>query len=479
MKRLWIETVGCQMNVLDSELVVGALRRQGYALTDRADDADVVLFNTCSIREHAEEKIYSALGTLKGAKKRKPETVIGVLGCMAQKDQEQVFKRAPHVDLVAGPGALAEIPELIEEIQRTRIPKSSFSLGRKEAPRRDVEASFASWDPERDPEMRPTPFQAFVRTQFGCDKFCTYCIVPSVRGPEQGRSPDEIVAECVKLAAQGVVEITLIGQTVNSYRWTHGDGRRERLSDVLARIDAIAGLARVKFVTNFPNDMTDDLLQAVRDLPKVAPYLHVPAQSGSDAVLARMKRHYTIAEYREMVARVRETVPGASISSDFIVGFCGETEEDFAASAELIRFARFKNSFIYQYSPRPGTKAWSDLRDDVPDDVKKRRNNELLAVQADVSRAEHRRFVGETVEVLVEGPSKLSRNDSGAVLQLVGRTATDHITVFEGPRSLIGSLAKIRVDDASTLTLYGTVDGVTRAARPVPARTAAPLPVVR
>ena len=461
--KLYLETLGCQMNVLDSELVVGALKRQGYVLTTESSEADVILFNTCSIREHAEEKVYSALGTLKAWKREKPDAVLGVLGCMAQKDQEGVFKRAPHVDLVCGPGALPEIPELVEQVKRTRIRATSFSLGRKEAPRREVEQSFASWDPDRDPEMRTNPFQALVRVQLGCDKFCTYCIVPSVRGPEQGRSPDEIVEECVKLADQGVVEITLIGQTVNSYR--HGS---TRLSDLLARVDPIAGLARIKFVTNFPNDMTDDLLQAVRDLPKVSPYLHVPPQSGSDAVLARMKRHYSRAQYDEMVARIRETVPGASISGDFIVGFCGETDEAFAKTCDLVRESRFKNSFIYQYSPRPGTKAFGDLPDDVPEEVKKRRNNDLLAVQSEVSRIDHRRFVGTTVEVLVEGPSKLSRahGATGDTMQLSGRTATDHIAVFDGPPSLAGRLVRVVVADASTLTLFGSVEGQPLTAAP-------------
>ena len=473
---LYIETLGCQMNVLDSELLVGALKRQGYVLAEKPDQADVVLFNTCSIREHAEEKVYSALGALKKHKRENPETVIGVLGCMAQKDQDGVFRRAPHVDLVCGPGALPEIPELVEEVRRTRIRRTSFSLDRREAPRRDVEASFASWDPERDPAMRPTPFQALVRTQLGCDKFCTYCIVPRVRGPEQGRSPDEIVAECVALAGQGVVEITLIGQTVNSYR--HG---RTRLSDLLARLSRIEGISRIKFVTNFPNDMTDDLLAAVRDVPKISPYLHVPAQSGSDRVLARMKRHYTRAMYDEMVDRIRETLPGASISCDMIVGFCGETEEDFAASADLIRRSRFKNSFIYQYSPRPGTKAF-EYDDDVPEETKKRRNNDLLAVQADVSRAEHRRFIGQTVEVLVEGASKKGRDESGDAVQLVGRTATDHIAVFDGPLSLAGRLVRVAIADASTLTLYGAVEGLPLTGpprlAPLPPRRVSPLPVL-
>ena len=477
MKKLFLDTVGCQMNVLDSELVVAGLRRQGYSLTDDPNDADVVLFNTCSIRELAEEKIYSALGKLKARKRLAPDIVIGVLGCMAQKDQEGIFKRAPHVDLVAGPGALEEIPELVEEIRRTRKPQMSLSLDRGDAGRREVERSFASFDPLRDSDARPTRFQAFVRTQFGCDKFCTYCIVPSVRGPEQGRDPDAIVREVELLATEGVVEVTLLGQTVNSYRYRHGDGRRVRFSDLLARVDAVPGIRRVKFVTSFPNDMTDDLLDAVRDLPNVAEYLHVPAQSGCDDVLSRMKRHYSVARYLEMVDRARERVPGVAISSDFIVGFCGETEESFQRSCDLVRRARFKNSFIFQYSARPGTEAFA-FADDVPDEVKKRRNNELLAVQQDVSRLEHRALIGRTVEVLVEGPSRLSRTSAAG--QLVGRSAGDHIVVFDGPASLAGTFVKVKIEDATALTLYGDVDGLDPAQLPprAPIRPRAALPVL-
>src|SRR6516162_1329487 len=227
-KKLYIETVGCQMNVLDSELVVGSLRRQGYELTHEATHADVILFNTCSVRQHAEDKIYSALGVLRGHKKRHPEKVVGVLGCMAQKDQELIFRRAPHVDILCGTGQLARLPELIAEVERTGRRQSALSLDRKEASRHEVEASFESYDPMRDPSMRPSPFQAYVRIQIGCDKFCTYCIVPSVRGPEQSRPPEHIAAEVCQLAAEGCKEITLLGQTVNSYRYGN-----ERLSDLL------------------------------------------------------------------------------------------------------------------------------------------------------------------------------------------------------------------------------------------------------
>src|SRR6516165_10147866 len=244
-KKFYIETVGCQMNVLDSELVVGSLRRQGYELTHQAADADVILFNTCSVRQHAEDKIYSALGRLRSHKQRHPDKVLGVLGCMAQKDQELIRRRAPHVDIVCGTGQLARLSELIAEVERTGRPQMAVSLDRKDASRHEVEHSFESYDPMRDPSMRPTPFQAYVRIMIGCDKFCTYCIVPSVRGPEQSRHPEHIGAEVRQLASEGCKEITLLGQTVNSYKYDLGDGRQVRLAELLACIHDMPGLARI------------------------------------------------------------------------------------------------------------------------------------------------------------------------------------------------------------------------------------------
>jgi tRNA-2-methylthio-N6-dimethylallyladenosine synthase len=457
-KKLYIETLGCQMNVLDSELVVGSLRRQGYVLTLEPTDADVILFNTCSVREHAEHKVYSALGRLRPHLARHPEKVLGVLGCMAQKDQELIRRRAPHVSVVCGTGQLARLPELIAEAQRTGTPQSALSLDRKGASRPDVEASFESYDPLRDPGMRPNRFQAYVRVMIGCDKFCTYCIVPSVRGPEQSRHPEQVAAEVRQLAGEGCKEVTLLGQTINSYHYQTGDGRRFRLADLLARVHDTGGIERLKFITNFPRDMGDDLLDAVRTLPKVCPYLHVPAQSGCNEVLRRMKRLYTIEYYRDMLARCRERVPGVAVSSDFIVGFSGETEESFGRTCELVETAGFKNSFIFKYSPRPGTKGDELYADDVPEEVKKRRNNDLLAIQNAVSLADHRRWIGRTVEVLVEGPSKTAlKRGSGPVVQLTGRTRTDHIVVFEGNLRLVGRTAAVAVEDATAFTLFGAV----------------------
>ncbi len=458
-KKLYIETVGCQMNVLDSELIVGSLRRQGYELTHEPTDADVILFNTCSVRQHAEDKIYSALGRLRGHKNRHPSKIIGVLGCMAQKDQELIRRRAPHVDIVCGTGQLARLPELIAEVQRSGTPQLALSLDRKEASRHEVERSFESYDPLRDPSTRPSHFQAYVRIMIGCDKFCTYCIVPSVRGPEQSRHPEPIAVEVRQLAAEGCKEVTLLGQTVNSYKYDLGDGRCVRLSDLLAQIHDTAGIERIKFITNFPRDMSDDLLDAVRELPKVCPYLHVPAQSGCNDVLRRMKRLYTVEYYRDMLARCRERLPGVAISSDFIVGFCGETEESFQRTCDLVRASSFKNSFIFKYSTRPGTKGHELYADDIPEEVKKRRNNDLLAIQNEVSLADHLSRIGQTVEVLVEGPSKtaLKQTNETGPRQLTGRTRTDHIVVFEGNERLTGQTVQVAIEEATAFTLFGTV----------------------
>ena len=457
--RLYIETVGCQMNVLDSEMVVANLRKKGYELAGEPQQADVILLNTCSVREHAEEKTYSQLGVLKQLKQRHPDKLIGVIGCMAQKDQKLVFERAPYVDLVVGPGQLHQIPDLIDAARSSGTKQLAVSLGRKDGTAEEIRRSHESFDPLRDPEMRPTPFQAYLRIQIGCDKFCTYCIVPTTRGPEQGRSPQQLVAEARILADQGCKEITLLGQTVNSYRFRAGE-QTTRLSDLLYSLQDVEGIQRIKFVTNYPKDMTDDLLAAVRDLSKVSSYLHVPAQSGSNRVLQRMKRGYTVEEYRDMMTRIRAMVPEATVSSDFIVGFCGETDDDFQKTVELVRECRFKNSFIFKYSERPGTKGAELFADDVPPEIKQRRNNELLAVQNAISEEDNQTLLGATVEVLVEGPSKLAVKrglDHDGPLQLMGRTAGDRIVVFDGNSRQIGQLLTLTIIDAAAHTLFGQV----------------------
>ncbi|MCH8830694.1 MAG: tRNA (N6-isopentenyl adenosine(37)-C2)-methylthiotransferase MiaB [Planctomycetes bacterium] len=480
--KLFIETVGCQMNLLDSELVVAALRKRGYELCDDDRQADTLLLNTCSVREHAEHKVYSRLGRLKHRKQIRPNAVIAVMGCMAQKDQELIFQRAPHVDLVVGTGQLAEIPDLIDEVRKTRKKELAVSLSRRDGSRDEVSGSFQSYDPLREPQMRPSLFQAFVRIMIGCDKFCSYCVVPMTRGPEQSRSPRDIEREVKVLADQGVREVTLLGQTVNSYRHTE-DGRLFRLSDLLHRIHDTAGIERIKFITNYPRDMSDDLLQAMRDLPKVARYLHVPLQSGCDEVLKIMKRGYSVGQYREMMHRIRETLPDCAVSSDFIVGHPGETEEAFARSMNAVREFRFKNSFIFKYSPRPGTKAHERFPDDIPDAVKRRRNNTMLDLQNEISADGNAEFIGREVEILVEGYSKSAVKqqdgkrqygdrkskkrtvppDSDSAprpdfrSQLVGRTRCDRIAVFDGNPRLAGSTVRVTVNDCTATTLIGSI----------------------
>jgi tRNA-2-methylthio-N6-dimethylallyladenosine synthase len=459
MKRLYIDTVGCQMNALDSELVAADLRNHDFEPVDRPGQADVILFNTCSVRQHAEEKVYSNLGRLRQLKRENPDKVIGVIGCMAQNHQQRVFKRAPFVDIVVGPGQLHQLPQLIEKVARGEGRQMEVSLGRKDGDRVRILRSHESFDPLRDPQMRPTPFQAYVRTQIGCDKFCTYCIVPSVRGPEQARSPEEILTETRHLAEHGCLEITLLGQTVNSYRYKEGE-KTVRLADLLSQMHDIDGLERIKFVTNFPKDMTDDLLSAVRDLKKVSPYLHVPAQSGSTDVLKRMKRGYTAEEYREMMDRINEQIPNSAVSSDFIVGFCGETEDEYQKTVDLVRDCRFKNSFIFKYSVREGTKADQLFEDDVPDDVKRRRNNELLALQNEISEEDNQTFVGRSLEVLVEGFSKAATDrgeTEGSSVQLTGRAHDDRIVVFQGNPRQVGQILPVTICDCTAHTLIGEV----------------------
>ena len=405
-KKFYIETLGCQMNVLDSELAAAALVQAGMLAVDRAYDADIVLFNTCSVRKHAEDKVYSALGRLKDWKKTNPGGILGVMGCMAQKEQKLIFQLAPNVDFVLGPGRLDSLVEMIDQAETGRKPDRSssrlicVSLDRTAHRHTDVLDSFRQHNPDRvlSPGMpldtvpldtdtvcvpdRPSGHgesPTLVRITFGCDQFCSYCIVPFVRGPEQSRPPKDIFGEVQHLARQGISKITLIGQAVNSYQHTDGE-KQTHLADLLYYISDIAGIEQIDFVTNYPR-IGDDLLKAVRDLPKVLKHFHVPAQSGSDTVLKRMNRHYTAAYYREMVDRIYGTIPGSTITSDFIVGFCGETDADFEQTVDLVKYCKFRNSFIFKYSERAGTKAAELYADDVPDDVKRERNNRLLAVQ--------------------------------------------------------------------------------------------------
>lgn len=471
-KTVYLETMGCQMNVLDSELVLGQLRGLGYNTTEDMSNADVVLINTCSVREHAEQKVLSRLGALKKSKQIKPDMVIGVIGCMAERDPDGIFAKMPHVDLVCGPGELNKVPALIEEVQagRTRAIALAQSLSRKSTPlQRALEYdSVEALDLAREPSPGESVLQSYIRVQRGCDKFCTFCVVPFTRGPERSRPASHIVDEAKMLADRGAKEITLLGQTVNSYV-SQDNGREFRFAELLEQVGAVPGIERVRFVTNYPGDFTDDIFEAMRDIPQVCAYLHIPAQSGSDAVLKRMRRQYSAARYVELIDRAREYVPGIAIASDFIVGFCGETEVDHEESLKLIARCRFKNIFVFKYSPRPGTVAHKREPDDVPEDVKRRRNMELLTLQEDIASSANQMLIGLTVEVLVEGFSKAALKAQEAEQtrgeeigwrrsdQLVGRTRTDQIVVFPGGPESIGSFATIRITAATALTLHGTL----------------------
>ncbi len=471
-RTLYMETMGCQMNVLDSELVVGQLTSGDYALTDDMTTADVVLINTCSVRDHAENKVLSRLGALKKPKLNNPGMIVGIIGCMAERDPDGLVDKMPHVDLICGPGELNKIPAMIEDARelRQRSIALSQSLSRKSTPiERALEFdSVEALDLSRAAGIVGNPIQAYVRVQRGCDKFCTFCVVPFTRGPERSRPPGQIVDEAKMLVDRGALEITLLGQTVNSYI-NQDDGQRVPFSELLARLNDINGLERIRFVTSYPGDFGDDILMAMRDLPKVCEYLHLPAQSGSDPVLKRMRRQYSVSEYVELVARAREFVPGLTLASDFIVGFCGETDEEFARTVQLVRDTRFKNIFVFKYSERPNTVAEKRAVDDVADAVKRVRNIELLSVQERISLATNRELIGRTVEILVEGYSKRAMKaqeaeqtrgeeiSSEISSQLVGRTRTDRIVVFSGEIGLAGRLINVRIAGATALTLHGEI----------------------
>jgi tRNA-2-methylthio-N6-dimethylallyladenosine synthase len=458
------------MNELDSELVTGQLRALGYAFTPDRETADVILYNTCSVREHAEQKVWSRLGEDKFRKARRPSVVVGVLGCMAERDGTDLLRRMPVVDILCGPGELDKLPALLDNAVRTReslaadAPASDDgplavdrgnqgkrltsagqvalqgSTSRRSATLAAAQDTLELLDLSRSVSAAEHAGSAYVRITRGCNKFCTYCVVPFTRGAEVHRPPEHILGECRRLADAGVVEVTLLGQTVNHYRFEHGAAvtvggvlqpqkgrsykgghRRDPFSgaatttfaDLLARIhDEVPSIQRLRFVTSYPRDFGDDVLEVIRDHPRICRYLHVPAQSGSDRILEKMNRGYTVAEYLEFLDRARsflhqpELGRPLTLAGDIIVGFPTETDADFAATVSLLERARYKNCFIFKYSPRPGTIAFDKLDDDVPEDVKRRRNNELLAVQSRISAAVSAEFVGRRLDVFVQGVSK-------------------------------------------------------------------------
>ena len=435
MAKLHLITYGCQMNEYDSERVAGLLRERQYELTDDASAADLILVNTCAIREKAEEKVFSKLGELKRLKATRPEMVIGVMGCMAQLQQATIFRRAPQVDLVFGSPAIARVGDLVERARREGRPV----LETGEAPLVKITAKPPTAD----------RLKAFVTVMEGCEKHCTFCVVPRTRGRERSHPPAAIVAEIEGLVAGGCREVTLLGQTVNAY------GRDltppTDLAELLARVNDVPGVERIRFTTSNPYNLTPRLIRAMREVPKVCEWFHLPLQSGSDAVLERMNRGYTRAHYLDLIAALRDAEPAMAFSTDVIVGFPGETEADFEATVEMIGRVGYDNVFVFRYSRRPGTPA-ATMPEQVADDVKADRNRRLLAVVDRVTGAQSARLAGRTMEVLVDG---VSRRNPG---ELAGRTRCNRVVNFDGQGQVaVGDVVRVRVTDALPHSLRGTL----------------------
>lgn len=427
MRTVYIETYGCQMNLADTEMMVGSLAARGYGRVDSPESADVILLNTCAIREHAEARVLGRLGELARHKKAKPSVRIGVTGCMAQHLRDKLRERAPHVDLLIGPDGYRHLPELL----------AADDGALHTALRLDPNETYADLPVAREPGVR-----AWVTIMRGCDRFCTFCIVPYVRGRERSLPLRTLVDDIRRLAADGTREVVLLGQTVNAYH----DGAAD-FADLLLAIQAIDGIERIRFTSPHPAEMSDRVIGVMADCPKVMPQLHLPVQSGSDAVLDRMARDYSVAEYEDVVARLRTCIPGMAFSTDVIVGFPGETSDDFEATAALMRRVRYDSAFLFKYSPREGTKAYK-LVDDVPDDEKARRLEHVIALQEATSGEINRALVGSEVAVLVEGPA---RRPDGWVM---GKSPQFKTVVFPGP-ARPGTTVRVRVASATSHTLSG------------------------
>jgi len=456
-RNVHIKSFGCQMNKLDTALVVGALKKAGFGLTGSVEKADAVLINTCSVREHAEQRVLSHLGHLKHIKRNRPGLIVGVIGCMAQRLGAELLQH-DAVDFVCGPAQIPQINQLVRQALQGKEKTLAITKRIRKRTREDESQALEKFESAYGIEDKKIPGQAFVRVMRGCDKFCSYCVVPYVRGAEVSRPPKVIIGQIKRLADNGIKQVTLLGQRVNAYKYTAGE-KTYCLADLLSMTGKISGIEWIRFVTSYPSKkFFDEILQAMATLPKVCNYLHLPAQSGSDKILHAMNRGYSCNEYLDLLDKARAVVPGIAIAGDFIVGFPGETEEDFQATVDLVKKARYKNCFIFKYSPRPGTNADTKLKDNIPAEIKKKRNIELLDIQNEISEELSRQSLNKTVKVLVEGPSKkphLNSTGSENKPQLVGRTATDYIVVFNGPWSLAGQFAKVKITKTSALTLFG------------------------
>jgi tRNA-2-methylthio-N6-dimethylallyladenosine synthase len=441
-KKLHIKTFGCQMNAYDSERMAEALQPAGYALTDEMSDADLVILNTCHIREKAAEKVYSALGRIRKSKNaRKSQgrnTVVAVAGCVAQAEGEEIIARAPVVDIVVGPQSLHRLADIVADASSSgkRAVETEFP----------AEDKFAALPPRTTARRQVS---AFVTVQEGCDKFCTFCVVPYTRGSEYSRAPDEIVAEVKRLAARGVREVTLLGQNVNAYHGEAADGATWSLARLLKRLAEVPAVERLRFTTSHPHDMDDDLIALYGDEPALMPYLHLPYQSGSDRILAAMNRKHTAEEYEALIARIRAARPDLALSTDVIVGFPGETDQDFEDTLALARRVGFAQAFSFKYSARPGTPAAS-LEGQVPEAVKKERLAVLQALIEDSRRDFDRAIVGRTLPVLFEGKGRKPG-------QIAGRSPYLQAVHVDGPESLIGHIAEVDISAAGPNSLSGVM----------------------
>jgi tRNA-2-methylthio-N6-dimethylallyladenosine synthase len=436
MPRVHVKTYGCQMNEYDSARMADVLRASGaYEPTEDPAEADLLLLNTCSVREKAQEKVFSLLGQWRLLKQQRPEVIIGVGGCVASQEGEGITARAPFVDLVFGPQTLHRLPDMIASVKR--------------GARSVVDVSFPEIEKfDRLPEPRATGATAFVSIMEGCSKYCTFCVVPYTRGEEVSRPLEQVMGEVRGLARQGVREVTLLGQNVNAYRGMLAGGGQADLAALIYFVAEVPGVERIRFMTSHPVEFRDSLIEAYREVPKLASFLHLPVQSGSDRVLALMKRGHTTLEYRQKIRRLREARPGISISSDFIVGFPGETERDFEATMDLIAEVGFDQSFSFIYSRRPGTPAAS-LPDDVTHEEKHARLDRLQGRVDAQSREISRSMVGSVQRVLVERPS---RRDAR---QLAGRTENNRWVNFDGPPSLVNGFTDVVVTEAMPNSLRG------------------------
>ena len=439
--KLFIKTHGCQMNEYDSDKMADVLAAShGMTLTDSPNDADVILINTCSIREKAQEKVFSLLGQWRPLKEKNPDVVIGVGGCVASQEGKGIIKRAPFVDLVFGPQTIHRLPGMIDSVRQSSKPAIDISFP-------EIEKF------DNLPPAGKKGASAFVSVMEGCSKYCTFCVVPYTRGEEVSRPLDDVIAEVAELAEMGVIEINLLGQNVNAYRGPmHGGGTAD-LALLIRYVAHIEGVERIRFTTSHPVEFSDSLIEAFRDVPKLANYLHLPVQAGSDRILSLMKRGHTVLEYKQKIRKLREARPNIALSSDFIVGFPGETESDFEQTMDLVKSLNFDQSFSFVYSARPGTPAAS-YPDNVSLEEKKARLQRLQAQINLQSAAISEAMIGSVQPVIVEGPSKRNPNE------LAGRAENNRVINFPGPTELIGGMTEVVVTTAMVNSLRGRLCGV-------------------